>query len=162
MMDTERGGVGEHQLDSTQIFAGPNDGLSQTCNGVSTFVGLPGHSQKAGYLVIFPTLDMGRYVEIAEADILETEELSPARPPCAALGGTRVPAKRVTAFRHSWACRATVKKPAISSSFRLLIWAAMSRLRKRTSWRQRSCRPLARLLARSAGHGSRCGKLRGS
>lgn len=90
MMDTERGGFGEHQLDSTQIFAGPNDGLSQTCNGVSTFVGLPGHSQKAGYLVIFPTLDMGRYVEIAEADILETEELSPAHSPFGALGGTRV------------------------------------------------------------------------
>jgi hypothetical protein len=38
MMDTERGGFEEqprHQFNSTQIFAGPNDGLSQTHNGVS-------------------------------------------------------------------------------------------------------------------------------
>ncbi len=71
MMYTESGGFEEqprHQFNSTRIFAGPKDGLSQTQNGVSTFVGLQGHSQKAGYRVIFPPLDMGRYVEIAEAD----------------------------------------------------------------------------------------------
>ena len=93
MLETELGGLAEqprHILNATQIFAGPNDGLSQTYNGVSTFVGLQGHSQRAGYRVIFPTLDMGRYVEIAEADILATEELSPAHSPFGALGGTRV------------------------------------------------------------------------
>jgi len=93
MMDTERGGCQEqppHQLNPTQMFAGPNDGLSQTYNGISTFVGLQGHSRKAGYRVIFPTLDMGRYLEIAEADILETEELPPGDSPFGALGGTRV------------------------------------------------------------------------
>jgi hypothetical protein len=94
MLDTQRGGLEEqpprHPLNSTQIFAGPHDGLSQTYNGVSTFVGLQGHSQKAGYRVIFPTLDMGRYLEIAEADILETEDLSPDHSPFGVLGGTRV------------------------------------------------------------------------
>jgi hypothetical protein len=92
MMETERGGFQEdpRQINATQMFAGPNDGLSQTCNGVSTFIGLQGHSQKAGYRVIFLTLDMGRYIEIAEADILATEELSPAHSPFGTLGGTRV------------------------------------------------------------------------
>ncbi len=93
MTNAELGGFGEpphHPLDSTQMFAGPNDGLSQTCNVVSTYIGLRGHSLKAGYRVIFPTLDMSRYLEIAEADILETEDLSPAASPFGALGGTRV------------------------------------------------------------------------
>src|ERR1017187_9439050 len=116
MMDTERGGFGEHQLDSTQIFAGPNDGLSQTCNGVSTFVGLPGHSQKAGYLVIFPTLDMGRYVEIAEADILETEELSPAHSPFGALGGTRVSVREAAPIMTN---RAGSQIPEVDDEFDL-------------------------------------------
>jgi hypothetical protein len=92
MLETERGGFEQprHPLNATEIFAGPNDGLSQTCNGVSTFVGLQGSSQRAGYRVIFPTLDMGRFVEIAEEDILATEDLAPAHSPFGALGGTRV------------------------------------------------------------------------
>jgi hypothetical protein len=93
MTNAEMSGFAEqprHPLDSTQMFAGPNDGLSETSNGVSTYIGLQGYSQKAGYRVIFPTLDMGRYIEIAEEDILGTEDLSPADSPFGALGGTRV------------------------------------------------------------------------
>ncbi len=93
MTNADMGGFTEqprHPLHSTQMFAGPNDGLSQTCNGVSTYIGLQGPSHKAGYRVIFPTLDMGRYIEIAEEDILGTEDLSPNDSPFGALGGTRV------------------------------------------------------------------------
>jgi hypothetical protein len=109
MLDAERGAFGEprHPLDSTQIFAGPNDGLSQTCNGVSTFVGLQGHSQKTGYRVIFPTLDMGRYLEIAEEDILATEELSPAQSPFGALGGTRLSVRESARIMTSRAASGT-------------------------------------------------------
>jgi hypothetical protein len=93
MTNAELGGFGEnpgHPLESTQIFAGPNDGLSETFDGVSTYIGLRADSPKAGYRVIYPTLDMGRYLEIAEEDILATEDLSPAESPFGALGGTRV------------------------------------------------------------------------
>jgi hypothetical protein len=110
MMESVTGGFGEqplHQLNATQLFAGPNDGLSQTCNGVSTFVGLQGHSRKAGYRVIFPTLDMGRYVEISEADILRTEELSPAHSPFGALGGTRVSVREAARILTSTAVSQT-------------------------------------------------------
>jgi len=110
MMYTESGGFEEqprHQFNSTRIFAGPKDGLSQTQNGVSTFVGLQGHSQKAGYRVIFPTLDMGRYVEIAEADILETQDLSPSHSPFGALGGTRVSVREAAPIMTSRAVSQT-------------------------------------------------------
>jgi len=119
MMDTERGGFEEqprHQFNSTQIFAGPNDGLSQTQNGVSTFVGLQGHSSKAGYRVIFPTLDMGRYVEIAEADILETQDLSPSHSPFGALGGTRVSVREAARILTS---RAVSPTPEVDDEFDL-------------------------------------------
>lgn len=119
MLDTQRGGFEEqpaHQVNPTQLFAGPNDGLSQTCNGVSTFVGLQGHSQKAGYRVIFPTLDMGRYVEIAEADILETEELSPAESPFGVLGGMRVSVRESAAILTS---RALSRMPEVDDEFDL-------------------------------------------
>ncbi len=110
MIDAERGGLGEqpsHSLDSTQMFLDPSFGLGQTCNGVSTYVGLPGHSQKAGYRVIFPTLDMCRYLEIAEEDILETEHLSPVDSPFGALGGTRVSVRETARI---------VTSPAFSSA----------------------------------------------
>jgi hypothetical protein len=119
MMDTERGGFEEqprHQFNSTQIFAGPNDGLSQTQNGVSTFVGLQGHSSKAGYRVIFPTLDMGRYVEIAEADILEAQDLSPSHSPFGALGGTRVSVREAARILTS---RTVSPTPEVDDEFDL-------------------------------------------
>lgn len=56
----------------------------------TTFVGLEGRSHKAGYRVIFPTLDMSRYLEIAEEDILAAEELPAEVSPFGALGGTRL------------------------------------------------------------------------
>ncbi len=93
MLDMTRSGFAEQSpdpLNTTQIPGGLNDTFTQTLSGISTFVGLVGRSQKAGYRQIFPTLDMGRYIEIAEADILEMEELAPAHSPFGALGGTRL------------------------------------------------------------------------
>jgi len=119
MSEIENVGFGEqssHPLDSTKIFAGPNDGLSQTCNGISTFVGLEGRSQKAGYRVIFPTLDMGRYIEIAEEDILETEELAPEVSPFGALGGKRVSVRDAARIMTS---RAVSRGHAVDDEFDL-------------------------------------------
>jgi hypothetical protein len=70
----------------------------------TTFVGLEGRSQKAGYRVIFPTLDMSRYLEISEEDILAAEELPAGQSPFGALGGTRLSvraAAQVTTNRTS-------------------------------------------------------------
>jgi len=118
MIDAELGGFQEPRppFNATQIFAGPNDGLSQTYNGVPTFVGLQGRSQKAGYRVIYPTLDMGRYLEIAEADILETEELSPDHSPFGALGGTRVSVREAAPI---FASRAVSPTPEVDDEFDL-------------------------------------------
>jgi len=118
MIDTELGGFQEARppFNATQIFAGPNDGLSQTYNGVPTFVGLQGRSQKAGYRVIYPTLDMGRYLEIAEADILGTEELSPAHSPFGALGGTRISVREAAPILAS---RTVSPTPEVDDEFDL-------------------------------------------
>jgi hypothetical protein len=97
-------------------MAGPNDGLSQTFNGISTYIGLRGQSQKAGYRVLYPTLDMGRYLEIAESDILETEDLSPADSPFGALGGTRVSVRETARIIAS---RAASPAPEIDDEFDL-------------------------------------------
>jgi len=117
--DAQRGEFQEpppHLLNSTQMFAGPNDGFSQTANGVSTFVGLEGHSRKAGYRVIFPTLDMARYLEIAEEDILEIEALPPARSPFGSLGGTRVSVREAARILTS---RAAPQTPQADDEFDL-------------------------------------------
>jgi len=118
MIDAELGGFQEPRppFNATQIFAGPNDGLSQTYNGVPTFVGLEGRSQKAGYRVIYPTLDMGRYLEIAEADIVGTEELSPDRSPFGALGGTRISVREAAPILAS---RAVSPTPEVDDEFDL-------------------------------------------
>jgi len=132
MPNAEMGGFGDqlrHPLDSTQMFAGPNDGLSQTYNGISTYIGLQGHSHKPGYRVIFPTLDMGRYLEIAEADILGIEDLSPADSPFGALGGTRVSVRETARIMTS---RTASPSDAIDDEFDLDIrlgasgWSAPS------------------------------------
>src|SRR5579863_5055701 len=133
-MGAQSGGFGEqslHPIDSTQMFAGPNDGLSQTCNGVSTYVGLPGHSLKAGYRVIFPTLDMVRFLEIAEEDILGTEDLTPADSPFGALGGTRVSVRETARITTSVA---TAPTPEADDEFDLDIrlgssgWSAPTKM----------------------------------
>jgi hypothetical protein len=62
----------------------------QTPTGVTSFVGLLGRSPKPGHWLLYLSLDMGRSVEIDEADIIQTEQLSPDQSPFGGLGGTRV------------------------------------------------------------------------
>jgi len=57
---------------------------------LSSYVGLLGRSPKEGYWLLYLTLDMTRCVEIAEKDIVHSEQLPPERSPFGALGGTQV------------------------------------------------------------------------
>jgi hypothetical protein len=62
--------------------------------GLTSFVGLLGHSPRPGYWQLYTNLDMSRSVEIAESDIVHAEKLSPEKSPFGGLGGTRVFVKR--------------------------------------------------------------------
>lgn len=72
------------------ILARLKSGTSQTPTGVTSFVGLLGRSPKPGYWLLYLSLDMSRSVEIDEADIIHTEQLSADQSPFGGLGGTRV------------------------------------------------------------------------
>jgi hypothetical protein len=63
---------------------------AQTPAGVTSFIGLLGASPKEGYWQLYLTLDMSRWVEIKETDIVHTEQLPPDRSPFGSLGGTQV------------------------------------------------------------------------
>jgi hypothetical protein len=65
-------------------------GSAQTPTGVTSFVGLLGRSPKPGYWLLYLSLDMSRTVEIAEADIIYSEQLTPEKSPFGSLGGTQV------------------------------------------------------------------------
>jgi hypothetical protein len=58
--------------------------------GVLPLTGLVSRSAQEGHWLIYPSLDMGRRLEIAEADILDFEPLSAEQSPFGRLGGTRV------------------------------------------------------------------------
>jgi len=65
-------------------------GTAQTPTGVASFVGLLGRSPKPGYWLLYLSMDMSRTVEIAEDDIVHSEQLTSDQSPFGSLGGTRV------------------------------------------------------------------------
>src|SRR5215469_9292404 len=65
-------------------------GEGQTPTGVTSFTGLLGKSPRAGYWLLYLSLDMNRAVEIREEDIIHSEQLAPDKSPFGSLGGTQV------------------------------------------------------------------------
>lgn len=76
----------EHEKILDQLARGP----AQPPAGVTSYLGLLGRSQKEGYWLVYLTLDMSLTVEIAEADIVHSEQLPPDKSPFGSLGGTQV------------------------------------------------------------------------
>lgn len=62
--------------------------------GLASYTGLLGRSSKDGHWVLYLNLDMSRYVEVREDDIVHAEQLPPERSPFGSLGGTTVFVKK--------------------------------------------------------------------
>src|SRR6266851_798610 len=73
-----------------KILSRLKSGPAQTPVGVTSFVGLLGRSPKDGYWLLYLSLDMTRFVEIKETDIVHSEQLPPDRSPFGSLGGTQI------------------------------------------------------------------------
>src|SRR5215469_6884025 len=73
-----------------KIFARLQAAAGQGPTGLVSFTGLLGSSSKAGYWRLYLGLDMSKYVEIKETDIVHTEQLPADRSPFGSLGGTQV------------------------------------------------------------------------
>ncbi|HEY1869293.1 MAG TPA: hypothetical protein VGG70_13440 [Candidatus Cybelea sp.] len=88
-------------LKEEPILARLRDKPGEPPAGLTSFVGLLGHSPRPGYWLLYPNLDMSRSVEIAESDIVHAEKLSPEQSPFGSLGGTRVFVKQAAQITHS-------------------------------------------------------------
>ena len=80
--------VGAPQEDA--ILAKLRGSAGEAPVGVTSYVGLLGRSPKDGYWLLYLSLDMTQWVEISEADIVYSEQLTADRSPFGGLGGTQV------------------------------------------------------------------------
>jgi hypothetical protein len=84
--------------------------------GVTTFVGLAGRSSRPGYSALWLDRSMSRCVEIANDDIVHSEELPPERSLFGALGGTRVYVRRGAQVVHTRTTSRTSRAEDIASA----------------------------------------------
>ena len=90
MADDKKGGDPKKPLQEDQIVKSLMGDATQPPTGLTNFVGLLYHSSKAGYWLLYLTLDMSTCVEIQEDDIVHSEQLPPDKSPFGSLGGTQV------------------------------------------------------------------------
>ena len=90
MADKKKGRGPNKPLEPDSILDQLAGGPMQPPAGVTSYVGLLGRSSKEGYWLVYLTLDMSLSVEIAEADIVHSEQLPPDKSPFGSLGGTQV------------------------------------------------------------------------
>lgn len=76
------------------LSAAWTNAFEQSGAGVRTLVGLEGDSKRATHLLLYPTLDQRRVIEVALEDVLRTESLNEEDSPFGALGGIRVFVRR--------------------------------------------------------------------
>jgi hypothetical protein len=88
--DEKKGGTPQEDAILSKL-KGP---AGQPQTGLTSFVGLLGRSSRAGYWLLYLGLDMSRWVEIKEEDIVHSEPLAADQSPFGSLGGTRVIVKQ--------------------------------------------------------------------
>ncbi len=90
MADEKKKRGGQDPLEHEKILDQLTGGPMQPPTGITSYVGILGRSHKEGYWLVYLTLDMSLTVEIAEADIVHSEQLPPDKSPFGSLGGTQV------------------------------------------------------------------------
>src|SRR5580693_3293340 len=78
------GGPEKPRLHEDSIVAHLTSGSSAPI-GLRSFIGLLGRSAAPGRWVLYPALDMSLAIEISEADIAHSEQLSPEKSPFGSL-----------------------------------------------------------------------------
>jgi hypothetical protein len=94
MATGKKGGGSEKPPQEDRILARLVNDSTQVTTGLTSYIGLLGRSPKAGYWLLYLTLDMSTSVEIREEDIVHSEQLPPDKSPFGSLGGTQVFVKR--------------------------------------------------------------------
>src|SRR5215467_12572679 len=86
MADDKKAGGPQEDKILSRLRSSP----AQQPAGITSYIGLLGSSPKEGYWLLYLNLDMTKWVEIKESDIVHTEQLPPDRSPFGSLGGTQV------------------------------------------------------------------------
>lgn len=89
MLDPTNGSDSQYIPSPGPLLAGLPASLNALLEA-RVFIGLRGDSNSSGHLLLYPTLDQSRFIEIANDDVLETEPLHPDQSPFGDLGGLRV------------------------------------------------------------------------
>ncbi|MGA8598584.1 MAG: hypothetical protein WB676_28020 [Bryobacteraceae bacterium] len=90
MSDLRSGGFSEYLSSGNDVLAGSANLPKQAADGSRSLTGIPGESRKATHLLLYPTLDQSRFIEIAHEDIVGSKSLNAEESPFGAAGGVRV------------------------------------------------------------------------
>lgn len=90
MSDLRSGNSSEYLSSRNDVLAGLANLPKQAAEGSRSLTGIPGESRNATHLLIYPTLDQSRFIEIPYEDIVASQSLSPEESPFGAAGGVRV------------------------------------------------------------------------